>query len=102
VLRTPRRESKMPPLVETTIAWMRSPTATSMSPSAFFSSARSISASPLPPTFDEGHLGSDRDDGALDRLAPIEPAGFDGRFEHRGEIFFLLAHCILLLNWDVK
>src|SRR5688572_2363247 len=40
----------MPPLVETTTAWTRSPTVTSMSPSAFFSSSISIVASPLPPT----------------------------------------------------
>src|SRR5688572_6189811 len=40
----------MPPPVETTIAWIRSPADTSTLPSASFSSARSISASPLPPT----------------------------------------------------
>ena len=26
----------------------------------------------------------------------IELARLDGRLEHRGEIFFLLAHCVLL------
>ena len=41
---------------------------------------------------DEGHLRTERDDGALDGLAPIEPARLDGRLEHRREIFFLLAH----------
>ena len=86
----------MPPLVETTIAWMRSPTDTSTSPSASFSSARSISASPLPPTLTKATFGAERDDGALDGLAPIEPARLDGRLEHRGEIFFLLAHCLTL------
>ncbi len=45
---------------------------------------------------DEGHLRAERDDGALDGLAPIELARLDGRLEHRGEIFFLLAHCVLL------
>ncbi len=45
---------------------------------------------------DEGHLRAKRDDGALDGLATIESAGLDGRFEHRREIFFLLAHFVLL------
>ena len=45
---------------------------------------------------DEGHLRAERDDGALDGLAAIELARLDGRFEHRGEIFFLLAHYGLL------
>ena len=54
---TPLRESTMPPLVETTIAWMRSPTDTSTSPSASFSSSRSISASPLPPTLTKATFG---------------------------------------------
>ena len=45
---------------------------------------------------DEGHLRAERDDGALDGLASIELARLDGRFEHRGEIFFLLAHFVLL------
>ena len=48
--RVSARESVSPPAVETTIAWIRSPTLTSMSPSSSFSSATSITASPLPPT----------------------------------------------------
>ena len=48
--RTSRRDSVSPPAVDTTIAWMRSPTATSSAPSSSFSSATSIVASPLPPT----------------------------------------------------
>jgi len=49
-LRTPLRDRTMPPLVETTTAWMRSPNETSMSPSSSLSSATSICASLLPPT----------------------------------------------------
>ena len=56
-LRTPLRESTIPPLVETTIAWMRSPTDTSTSPSASFSSARSTTASALPPTSTKASFG---------------------------------------------
>ena len=42
---------------------------------------------------DERHFRPDPDDGALDRLSAIELARLDGRFEHRCEIFFLIAHC---------
>jgi hypothetical protein len=45
------KNNVMPPAVESTVAWMRSPTATSSWPSSFFSSLRSIVASPLAPTF---------------------------------------------------
>ena len=56
-LRTPLRDSVMPPLVETTIAVILSPTDTSMSPSASFSSATSSSASPLPPMSTNANCG---------------------------------------------
>ena len=42
---------------------------------------------------DEGHVRTERDDGPLDCLAPLESTRFEGRLEHRREIFFLLAHC---------
>ena len=45
---------------------------------------------------DEGHLRPEAGDDALDGLAPLEPARLDRRLEHRREIFFLLAHCLLL------
>jgi hypothetical protein len=51
------RESVSPPIVDTTIAWMRSPTATSRTPSSSFSSATSIMASPLPPTLTNATSG---------------------------------------------
>ena len=49
-LRASLRDRVMPPPVDTTMAWIRSPTATSMPPSASLSSSRSMVASPLPPT----------------------------------------------------
>ena len=45
---------------------------------------------------DERHLRADRDDRALDGLAPLEALRFDRRLEHRGEIFVGLAHGMLL------
>ena len=44
---------------------------------------------------DESHLGPNRHDAAFDGLAPGELARLDRRFEHRREIFFLIAHCVL-------
>ena len=43
--------------MDTTIAWMRSPTATSSTPSASFSSSISSCASPLPPTLTNATSG---------------------------------------------
>ena len=37
---------------------------------------------------DEGHLGPDRDDGALDGLPCLEALRLERRLEHRGEIVF--------------
>ena len=48
---------------------------------------------------DEGHLRAEAGDDALDGLAAVEPARLDRRLEHRREIFFLLAHCLLLGTW---
>ena len=45
---------------------------------------------------DEGHFRPEAGDDALDGLAALEPLGLDRRLEHRREIFFLLAHCLLL------
>ena len=45
---------------------------------------------------DEGHLRPNRDHGALDGLATTKLPRLDRRLEHRREIFFLIAHCILL------
>ena len=95
-LRTPLRDSTMPPPVATTTAWMRSPTETSTSPSSSFSSSMSICASLLPPMLTNATFGPNADDDALDGLAPLESARLDRRLEHRREIFFLLAHCLLL------
>ena len=50
---------------------------------------------------DEGHVRAERDDGALDGLAPLELARLDGRLEHRCEIFFLLFHLRLRGNWTL-
>ena len=46
----------------------------------------------------ERHFGADRDDRALDGLTPLEALRFEGRLEHRGEIFLGLAHGTLLLS----
>ena len=70
--RASRRESVSPPSVDTTIAWMRSPTATSRTPSSSFSSAISISGLALAADVDERHLRADRDDRALDGLALLD------------------------------
>ena len=48
---------------------------------------------------DEGHLRPESGDDAFDGLAALEAARLDRRFEHRREIFFLLAHCLLLGTW---
>ena len=56
-LRTPLRDSTMPPPVVTTIASMRSPTETSTSPSSSFSSSMSIWASLLPPMLTKATFG---------------------------------------------
>ena len=53
---------------------MRSPTATSSTPSAFFSSAISIDGFALAADVDERHLRADRDDRALDGLALLDCA----------------------------
>ena len=45
-----RIAKQIPPALDMTVAWMRSPTDTSSLPSASRNSARSISASPFPPT----------------------------------------------------
>ena len=45
---------------------------------------------------DEGDLRPEPGDDALDGLAALEAARLDRRLEHRREIFFLLAHCLLL------
>src|SRR5262245_53475956 len=48
----------------------------------------------LPTDADAGHLRPDRHNGPLDGLALRDSTRLDGRrLEHRGEIFFLLAHC---------
>ena len=42
---------------------------------------------------DQGHLGTDRNDRAIDGLTPVEALGPDRGFEHRGEVFiFFFVH----------
>ena len=45
---------------------------------------------------DERHLQADRDDPALNELALIEALGLDRSLEHRGKVFPLITHGILL------
>ena len=95
--RTSLRESVNPPAVDTTVAWMRSPAATSSTPSAFFNSAISMTASPLPPT------STNATSGPIATIVPsmVCPLSYcvtltDG-FEQGGEIFLGLAHSTLLM-----
>ena len=86
------RERCSPPAVETTTAWMRSPTATSSTPSSSFSSATSIVGLALPADVDQRHFRPDRDDRPLDGLTLRDALHLERRFEHRAKVFFGFAH----------
>ena len=90
------RDSVSPPTVDTTVAWMRSPTATSSFAVGILQFGEIDRRFALAADVDERDVLADADDPAFDRLTSVDPLRLQRRLEHRREILFLLAHVRLL------